>query len=404
LNEKITGDLSSLNPADAQYATRFVELVLAASRDRGASDLHLQPTPEGLSLRWRVDGVLAELGTFPSGVTANVIARLKVLADLLTYRNDVPQEGRIRTDDTDVELRVSTFPTLHGERAVVRLFSSKLRYRDLSELQLPDEILSRLRELLLETSGAILVTGPAGSGKTTTLYACLHELVRASSGARSIVTLEDPIEVAVSGVTQSQINASTGFDLAAGLRSVLRQDPEVIMIGEIRDAITAEVALQASLTGQLILSSFHAGSAVEAIGRLLDMGIEPYMLRSGVLAVIYQRLVRKLCDCSRPARGHDERLGLPVREARVAVGCSNCAGTGYLGRTLLAEMLPIDRGTLAQAIVSRSDVDTLEELALQAGMVGRWQRAVQAIESGLTSPAEVRRVLGFSRNPSDNAG
>ena len=241
MNEKITGDLSSLNPADAQYATRFVELVLAASRDRGASDLHLQPTPEGLSLRWRVDGVLAELGTFPSGVTANVIARLKVLADLLTYRNDVPQEGRIRTDDTDVELRVSTFPTLHGERAVVRLFSSKLRYRDLSELQLPDEILARCANCLLETSGAILVTGPAGSGKTTTLYACLHELVRASSGARSIVTLEDPIEVAVSGVTQSQINASAGFDLAAGLRSVLRQDPEVIMIGEIRDAITAEV-------------------------------------------------------------------------------------------------------------------------------------------------------------------
>ena len=309
-------------------------------------------------------------------MTANVIARLKVLADLLTYRNDVPQEGRIRTDDADVEVRVSTFPTLHGERAVVRLFSSKLRYRDLSELQLPDEILSRLRELLLETSGAILVTGPAGSGKTTTLYACLHELVRASGGARSIVTLEDPIEVAVSGVAQSQINASAGFDLAAGLRSVLRQDPEVIMIGEIRDAATAEVALQASLTGQLVLSSFHAGSAAEAIGRLLDMGIEPYMLRSGVLAVIFQRLVRKLCHCSRPVRDQDERLGLPVREARVAVGCSNCAGTGYLGRTVLAEMLSIDRGTLAQAIVSRSDVATLEQLALQPGMVDRWQRAV----------------------------
>lgn len=404
MNEQIAGELSSLNPNDAQYATRFVELLLAAGQERGASDLHLQPTPAGLELRWRVDGVLIGLGTFPSGVTANVIARLKVLAELLTYRNDVPQEGRIRTDDADVEVRVSTFPTLHGERAVVRLFNSKLRYRDLNELQLPGEILSRLRELLIETSGAILVTGPAGSGKTTTLYACLHELVRTSGGARSIVTLEDPIEVAVSGVAQSQINASAGFDLAAGLRSVLRQDPEVIMIGEIRDAATAEVALQASLTGQLVLSSFHAGSAVEAIGRLLDMGIEPYMLRSGVLAVIFQRLVRKLCHCSRPGHSPDERLGLPVREARVAVGCSDCAGTGYFGRTVLAEMLSIDQGTLAQAIVSRTDVATLEQLALRLGMVDRWQRAVHAIEAGLTSPAEVRRVLGFSKNQSDHTG
>ena len=404
MNEKTAGELSSLNPSDAQYATRFVEIVLAAGRERGASDLHLQPTPEGLEMRWRVDGVLIGLGTFPSGVTANVIARLKVLADLLTYRNDVPQEGRIRTDDADVEVRVSTFPTLYGERAVVRLFSSKLRYRDLSELQLPEEILSRLRGLLIETSGAILVTGPAGSGKTTTLYACLHELVRASGGARSMVTLEDPIEVAVPGVAQSQINVSAGFDLAAGLRSVLRQDPEVIMIGEIRDAATAEVALQASLTGQLVLSSFHAGSAVEAIGRLLDMGIEPYMLRSGVLAVLFQRLVRKLCHCARPSRGQDEHLGLPVREARVAVGCPACAGTGYLGRTVLAEMLSMDEGTLARAIVARTDVATLEQLALGSGMIDRWQRAAHAVEAGLTSPAEVRRVLGFSKNQSDQTG
>ena len=166
--DKIAETLSSLNSADAQYATQFVEILLAAGRDRGASDLHLQPTPDGLELRWHVDGVLIAQGTYPSGVAANVIARLKVLADLLTYRNDVPQEGRIRTDDADLEVRVSTFPTLHGERAVVRLFSSKLHYRELGELQLPDEILLRLRTLLSATSGAILVTGPAGSGKTST--------------------------------------------------------------------------------------------------------------------------------------------------------------------------------------------------------------------------------------------
>ncbi len=400
LYDQLAGSLSSLDPADAQYASRFVDTLLAAGRKRGASDLHLQPTPDGLELRWRVDGVLIPLGTFPPGVAANVIARLKVMADLLTYRNDVPQEGRIRTQDAALEVRVSTFPTLYGERAVVRLFNHQLKYRDLAELQLPDEILTRLRQYLAETSGAILITGPAGSGKTTTLYACLYELAGDRVAARSIVTLEDPIEMAIPGVAQSQINPTAGFDLASGLRSVLRQDPQVIMVGEIRDRVTAEVALQASLTGQLVLSSFHAGSAAEAVGRLLDMGIEPYILRSGVLAIVFQRLVRRLCQCSRESRGIEELLGLPVSQARVAVGCPECAGTGYLGRTLLAEMLTMDQNSLSQAVLARSDVATLEQLARDVGMVDRWARAVLAIEQGITSPAEVRRVLGFSKNPS----
>jgi general secretion pathway protein E len=399
LNDQIAGALSSLDPTDADYASRFVDALLAAGRQRGASDLHLQPSPEGLELRWRVDGVLVPLGTYPSGVGANVIARLKVLADLLTYRNDVPQEGRIHTADSQVEVRVSTFPTLYGERAVVRLFSDKLQYRHLGELGLPDEILAALGRLLVETSGAILLTGPAGSGKTTTLYACLHELAQHSRGARSIVTLEDPIEMALPGVAQSQVNRNAGFDLATGLRSVLRQDPEVIMIGEIRDRATAEGALQASLTGQLVLSSFHAGSAAEAIGRLLDIGIEPYILRSGVLAILFQRLVRKLCGCARGARGDEELLGLKVSEARVAVGCPKCAMTGYSGRAVLAEMLLLDDRAVAQAILARSDVATLEQLAVRGGMIDRWTRAATAVESGTTSPAEIRRVLGFSRNP-----
>ncbi len=399
--DQLTGTLLSLDPSDAQYASRFIDTLLAAGRKRGASDVHLQPTREGLELRWRVDGVLVTLGTFPPGVAANVVTRLKVLAELLTYRNDVPQEGRIHNGDADVEVRVCTFPTLHGERAVVRLFDNQLKYRDLGELGLPLEILDRLRRLLAETSGAILITGPAGSGKTTTLYACLDELAHRSLVARSIVTLEDPIEMAVPGVAQSQVNPSVGFDLADGLRSVLRQDPEVIMIGEIRDAATAEVALQASLTGQLVLSSFHAGSAAEAIGRLLDMGIEPYMLRSGVLAVIFQRLVRRLCKCARPAASDEELLGLKVRQARVAVGCPECAGTGYVGRTVLAEMLTLDDSALGQAILARDDVAAIEQRALRSGMVDRWTRAIEAIESGITSPAEVRRVLGFSKNLAD---
>ena len=298
MHDSLARSLAALDPADAGYASRFVELVLAAARERAASDLHLQPTGEGLELRWRVDGVLVPLGTYPAGAAANVIARLKVLSGLLTYRSDVPQEGRIRGGPADIELRVSTFPTLFGERAVVRLFGERLAFRSLAELGLPLEINERLSRLLDETSGAILLCGPAGSGKTTTLYACLHELVGRPFGVRSIVSVEDPVEKAIPGVAQSQVNPAAGFDLGAALRSVLRQDPEVIMIGEIRDRDTAEVALEASLTGQLVLTSFHAGSACEALGRLLDMGIEPYILRSGLRAIIFQRLVRRLCSCA----------------------------------------------------------------------------------------------------------
>ncbi len=396
--EQLSSTLRSLDPADEQYATRFVDELLAGGRRRGASDLHLHPTPQGLELRWRIDGVLSPLGTYPPGLAANVVARLKVMAELLTYRTDVPQEGRVRGTDTDVEVRVCTFPTLHGERAVVRLFSNRLQFRELEELQLPEEITHRLRQLLCETSGAILVCGPAGSGKTTTLYACLHHLVTHAAVPRSIVTLEDPIEMALPGVAQAQVNPAAGFDLASGLRSVLRQDPEVIMIGEIRDSATAEVALQASLTGQLVLSSFHAGSAAEALSRLLDTGIEPYMLRSGVLAVVFQRLLRKLCHCARDAKGEEELLGLSVRRARLPVGCDDCAGSGFSGRMVLAEMLMLEEGPLASAVLARVDVAQLEQLAVRGGMVDRWSRALAAVERGATSPAEVRRVLGFSKN------
>jgi len=394
----LTAALKSLDPSDPQYAARFVDALLSAARRAGASDVHLQPTSQGLQLRCRIDGVLAPLGDFPSGASANVVARLKALAELLTYRTDVPQEGRIRTQDVQSEVRVSTFPTLHGERAVLRLFAARHELKRLNQLQLPEEILNRLRALLTETSGAILVVGPAGSGKTTTLYACLHELAPDGHSQRSIVTLEDPIEMAVSGVSQSQVHPTAGFDLATGLRSALRQDPQVIMIGEMRDPVTAGVALQASLTGQLVLTSFHAGSAAEALVRLLDMGIEPYMLTGGVLAVICQRLVRRLCECARESTDANEHLGFAVRRAHVAVGCARCGGTGYRGRTVLAEMLTLDDGPLAQAVLSRSDLAALERLARAGGMVDRWQRAVEAIEQGLSSPAEARRVLGFSRS------
>jgi type II secretory ATPase GspE/PulE/Tfp pilus assembly ATPase PilB-like protein len=293
-------------------------------------------------------------------------------------------------------MRLSTFPTLYGEKAVLRIFAGAGRFERLDELGLPAEILSTLRRLLGATSGAILFSGPAGSGKTTTQYACLRDLVETTRGSRALATLEDPIEVAVPGVAQSQVNPGAGFSLEVGLRSILRQDPEVIAVGEIRDRATAEVAFQASLTGHLVLSTFHTGSAAGVVGRLSDMGIEPYLLRSGILAVIAQRLVRRLCECGREDSDPGSRLGLTVERFRVPVGCERCGGTGYRGRLVLAEMLLPEPTELGRAILSRLDVAQLEALAVASGMVSRWERARLAVEAGLTSPAEVRRVLGIS--------
>jgi general secretion pathway protein E len=388
--------IAELDSGDPQFATVVVDRMIEAGRDCAASDLHLQPTAEGLLLRFRLDGVLQPAGTFPASVAANIVARLKVLAELLTYRTDVPQEGRIRAAESKVEQRLSTFPTLHGERCVIRFFAGADRYQRLDDLGMPDEIVESLRQNLAQTSGAILMTGPAGSGKTTTAYACLRELAHATGPVRSLVSMEDPIEVAVPGVAQSQVNTTVDLDLARGLRFWMRQDPEVILVGEIRDRPTAEAALQASLTGHLLLSTFHAGSAAEAVGRLSDMGIEPYLLQSGVLAILSQRLLRRLCKCARKCDNADARLGLPVETARVPLGCPECAGTGYRGRFVLAEMLNAEPTELGRAILSRSDSATLQRLAVKAGMVTRWQYACRAVEAGVTSPAEVRRVLGLS--------
>lgn len=386
--------LADIAANDPQFATLAVDRLLKAARDAQASDLHWLPTADALDVQWRVDGVLQPLASLPGHLAPNVIARLKVLAGLLTYRTDVPQEGRIR-EAGGGEVRVSTFPTLFGEKAVVRLFADQGRYDSLDALGLPGESVAELRRLLTETSGAILVTGPAGSGKTTTLYACLREIGAQSRHSRSLASLEDPIEMAVAGVAQTQVNAAAGFDLAVGLRFLLRQDPEVIMVGEIRDPATAETVFQASLTGHLVLSSFHAGSAAGAISRLSDMEIAPYLLRSGILAIVSQRLVRRLCTCATVVTDTDEFLALPISSAKTARGCAACRETGYRGRMVLAEMLTLAKNEAARAILSRTDRPRLHEVAVQSGMVPLLDRACQAVEAGLTSPAEVRRVLGF---------
>ncbi|APW63154.1 GspE/PulE family protein [Paludisphaera borealis] len=391
--------LKKLDPSRPQYATEVVDRVLAAAVQSGASDVHFQPVENGLDLRWRIDGVLRSVATLGRQGAPNVVARLKVLADLLTYRTDVPQEGRIRGVAGQVEMRLSSFPTLHGEKAVVRLFAGPGRYLTLNDLGLPDEVGRVLSGLLDETSGAIVLSGPAGSGKTTTIYACLRELAKRSAGARSLTTLEDPIEAAIDGVSQSQVNTAAGLTLEAGLRALLRQDPEVIAIGEVRDRTTAEIALQAALTGHLTLTTFHAGSACEVVGRLLDMGIEPYAIRSGLRAVVAQRLVRKLCPaCSTPSEAVEDRLGLAVRQVRLPRGCEAC-NAGYSGRIVLAELLLPESEEVGQAVLARADVRRLEAVAVAAGMTTRWDRALQAVEDGRTSPAEVRRVLGMGEGP-----
>ncbi|MBS0266119.1 MAG: type II/IV secretion system protein [Planctomycetes bacterium] len=397
LSEQFQRELPRLNANDQNYVPQLVSGILAAARNARATDVHLIPGADQMEMRWRIDGVLVRIAEFPGNIAPRIVARLKVLSQLLTYRSDVPQEGRLHgsASDSTEEVRVTTFPTLFGEKVVIRLFAGAGKYRRLSELGLPPDILEVLQGQLEETGGVILVTGPAGGGKTTTIYAALRDLADKNLGGRSLVSLEDPIEVVVPGVSQSQVNPAAGFDMASGLRSLLRQDPEVIMVGEIRDRHTAETVFQASLTGHLVLTTFHAGSATQAVNRLSDMGIEPYLLRSSVRAILCQRLLRRLCGCARTAADDESRMGLPVGVVRVPVGCEECGGTGYRGRFVLTEMLLPQPGDVGRAILSRTEARELERLAVEAGMITQQQRACDAVAAGWTSPAEVRRVLGI---------
>ena len=396
LTDKFEQSLGDIDSGDPNRVSEMVDIILSNAQQAGVSDVHLLPDESGLNMLWRIDGVLQTVATFPKSVSSNVVSRLKVMSELLTYRVDIPQEGRIhQPDSTGIEMRVSTFPTLYGEKAVVRLFVASGQYRYLNELGFSADLEGNLRQLLLRNGGIILVTGPAGSGKTTTIYACLRELVNKFGEQKSLVTLEDPIEAVVPGVAQSQINPNAEFTYGTGLRSLMRQDPEVIVVGEIRDRETAEIVFQASLTGHLVMTTFHAGSAAGAISRLSDMDIEPYLLRSGILGIVSQRLVRTLCECSAPIQDDSEKLGLNVQQAWNPVGCDNCGGTGYRGRLVLAELLLPDLKELGRAILTRGDATEIEELAIQSGMETCMNAACRAIESNKTSPAEVRRVLGF---------
>ena len=395
-NQLVDGVLSARGADDPQYAVATVDGLLQAAIESGASDLHFHPTAGPLKLFWRIDGVLQSIGQIPAEVAANVVTRLKVMARLLTYETGIPQEGRIAAETGTCEIRVSTFPTIFGEKAAVRLLPGASEgLARLENLALPEEITARLKAALGQTSGAILIVGPAGSGKTTTAYACLREIAATSAAGRSIATLEDPVEAVIESAAQGQVNEAAGFDMHTGLRCLVRQDPEVIFIGEIRDPHSANVALQAALTGQLVITTFHAGDAAEALSRLADMGVPPYVLRSGVACVVAQRLVRRLCHCATPGRpDQTEALALDVTSLRLPTGCDECRGTGYSGRTAAAEMLSMDDPAVAQDVLAQVDAKTLAATAAENGMTTLWRRAVALVEAGATSPDEVRRIFG----------
>jgi general secretion pathway protein E len=388
--------LAKLNPSSERYATEFADALVGQGILLGASDIHVQPRGEEIEVSTRIDGVLHAVGTYSPGKTSNVVSRLKVLAELPTYRADVPQEGRITGPDVPSPIRVSTFPTVHGERAALRFFGADDRYRLLWDLGFPQPTEQILRDALIETSGMILLTGPAGSGKTTTLYACLREIACKSGGGRHVVTLEDPVEAVLPGVSQSRVRAENGFDMASATKALLRQDPDVIAYGEIRDAATASIALQAAQTGHLVLATFHAGSASEAVGRLLDMALEVYMLRNGLRVVLSQRLVRVLCDCKQPCGQNPNNAELPVESAWMPVGCTECRGTGYQGRRAVVEILPLWEATVRSSIVRNADNSTIGIAAVHAGMKSCREQALDLVRQGTTSVEEFHRVFGFT--------
>ncbi|MFO1020889.1 MAG: GspE/PulE family protein [Planctomycetales bacterium] len=376
----------------------IVEQILSAARDARATDVHLQPTEVDWEMRWRIDSVLQEVARFPLDVGRRIVTRLKVLAELLTYRVDLPQEGRVRSDLGANETRISCFPTIFGEKVVIRLFVGSAKYQHVADLGFPADLRQALTLSLSDTGGIILVTGPAGSGKTTSLYACLRELSDRHQGGRNLVSLEDPVEVIVPGVTQSQVNSHAGFDLETGLRSLLRQDPEVIMVGEIRDQTVARVVFQAALSGHLVLTTFHAGHSIEALCRLGDLGIEPFLLRNAIRLVLGQRLVRKLCTCATPPQNSVDGIA-----SRMPVGCAECAGTGYQGRLVLVEGFSPGLEALRPEFLQGIDPQRLATNARAHGFQSLRDRGLELVRQGETSLLEVYRVLGTLAEPPASA-
>ena len=377
----------------------FVNSILyEAVRDR-ASDIHVEPFEDDLSIRYRVDGVLHNVHTLPKHLHSPIVSRIKVMADLDIAEKRLPQDGRIRIKiaGKDIDIRVSTVPTSFGEREVLRLLDRSQVLRGLEEIGMASDHLGGMERLANQSHGITLVTGPTGSGKTTTLYAAL---TRINSADKNIITIEDPVEYQLKGISQIQVNPKIDLTCANGLRSILRQDPNVIMVGEIRDFETAEIAIQASLTGHLVFSTLHTNDAAGAVTRLIDMGIEPFLVVSSLTAILAQRLVRRICPhCKVTYSALEEELAelgiepgqMPEDGLWKGEGCQRCIGTGYLGRTGIYELLRVTNNIKAE-VLRNPDSGSIKSVAIEEGMRTLRQDGARKVLEGITTIEEVLRA------------
>jgi type IV pilus assembly protein PilB len=375
---------------------KLVNLIIERAILKSASDIHAEPNDRSLDVRYRVDGVLHPEIVIPRMLKAAVLSRLKILAKINIAERRIPQDGRfsVSVQGRKIDLRVSTFPTIHGEKVVMRILERSASTIDLEDLGMSEEIMGRFGQVLGLSHGIILVTGPTGSGKSTTLYAALN---RINTPEKNIVTLEDPVEAQLAGINQGHTNPVAGFTFASGLRAILRQDPDIIMVGETRDVETAEIAIQAALTGHLVFTTVHTNDAVSSITRLMDMGVEPFLVSSSVSAILAQRLVRRLCKhCAKPHAGVDLTVpdtGEPRRIPKVFKpgGCDRCSGSGYKGRVGLYELVIVD-DRVRRLIVKRAPEQEIKETARRGGFRTMFEDGLDKVEAGQTSLEEVMRV------------
>ncbi len=375
-------------------------IMMQAIREK-ASDIHVEPGIKGVRIRYRIDGVLNETMTVPKHIQAALISRFKIMAELNIAERRVPQDGRIpvRHEGKDYDMRVSCLPTMFGEKIVMRILDKTSVLLGLNKLGFTPEVQAKLEEIVAQPQGMFLTTGPTGSGKTTTLYSVLHKI---NSVEKNIITVEDPVEYQLSGVSQVQINKKAGLTFAAAMRSFLRQDPDIIMVGEMRDLETAQIAIEASLTGHLVLSTLHTNDAPSAVMRLADMGIETYLIAATVQGIMAQRLCRKICNnCKEPYRvpaslltsfgykPEDPNAQITLYEGK---GCEECRGKGYKGRVGLYELMTINE-EIAELVVRRAPVADIRDAAKANGMLELREDGLMKILEGLTTPEEVRRVV-----------
>src|SRR3954468_7341675 len=404
VSEEEEDDLEADDGISEAPLVRLVNSLIFQAAEDGASDMHFEPQKDGIVVRFRIDGVMHEIQRVPKRMVAGVTTRLKVLAKLDTAERRKPQDGRIslnaRTAGRMLDIRVATLPTVDGEKVTMRLLDKSKKAPTLEELGLPEDMRQRLSELILRPTGALLVTGPTGSGKSTSLYAAMSEINRPEI---NIVTIEDPVEYRLPGINQMQINVKAGFTFASALRSILRSDPDVVMVGEIRDAETAKISIEAALTGHLVLSTMHTNDAPGAITRLNEMGVEPFLTGSAVTAVLAQRLARKLCAhcCEMYNPSSDELLRNRVSPEVMAAsdgmafyrkkGCPRCGQTGYKGRIGIYQLLVMTEDIESLA-VKRATREDLEAKATEQGMRSLWDDGLAKVAAGLTSLEELARV------------